>query len=301
MSKKFYLIIIFVFALSALLLGMSYSKDSGNDLEFKLREKYDNNFRVVYSNDQVLTNSNNKIDFGITNITDTKQDYVIKLINNGKKKVYYVLDGDDERVLNDEIIFGSSLAKKGEDGDYVLHTLSVSGDEGFRVKVEVHLFDNSIEAYIKNSQEVYMDSKDNYRYYGERAFNYVLVDDVEYQIVGLINDKVRLVSNISSYPSSYNLDDEYLSLEDYLLSFNKEDLKEEDASKYKTWLDANKGYWLESDNENMKKYVGANVGVREDFATRAYYKRVIKEIPADALIVGGEGSVSSPYEVSYGS
>ena len=141
----------FVFAISILLLGLSYSKDSGNDMELKINEMHDNYFRIVYSTGDVLTKESNKVDFGITNITNKNQDYVIKLVNSGDKKVYYSLDGETEKTLDKEVIFTSSLSKYGTDGDYAMHRLSVNGEGNFNVRLSVSRLDRTLNTYIKDA------------------------------------------------------------------------------------------------------------------------------------------------------
>ena len=299
MNKKFYFIMIFIFALSALLLGLSYSKDSGKDMEFKIKESIDENFRVVYSTEQTLSSKNDSIDFGITNITDKNVDYVIRLSKKNNKNVYYTLDGEDEKTLNNDRIFTSSLSKKGTDGDYEMHSISVNGDEGFRVKVDIVLLDNSLATTIKDSPQVFKADND-YRYFGENVLNYIKVDKQVYQIVGLIGGKFKLVSNFDRL-AIYDSNSEYLTEEDYLLSFNEHQVDVENITKYKSWLNDDRRYWLESDNDDLKKVVDADVGVIEESGLKRHFRRYVKYIPGDAVVTSGVGSLSDPYEVSYGS
>lgn len=300
MSKRFYLLIIFVFATSALLLGLSYSKDSGNEMTLKLNQNYDDYFRVVYSTQQVLTKTNNKIDFGITNITGENQNYVIKLINKGKGNVYYKLDGEEEKVLGKEIIFKSSLKANGTDGDYVMHRLSVNADKDFRVKVEIALLDVSLKGALLESDQVFIDDNDNIRFFGEKVDNYIKYGDRVYRIIGLINDKFRLVSEPMN-TAKYDVTANYLALEDYILSFDKHDLKEENVYGNKSWMNADYRFWVESDDLEVGKMVDADVGVRTDSKNKVHYQRFVKQINGDALIVKGNGTISNPYEVSYDS
>ena len=300
MSKKFYLLIIFVFATSALLLGMSYSKDSGNDMTLKLNQNYDDYFRVVYSTQQVLTNANNKIDFGITNITNENQNYVIKLVNKGNGNVYYKLDDEEEKLLGKEIIFKSSLNANGTDGDYVMHRLTVNSDKDFRVKVEIALLDTSLKGALLESDQVFIDDKDNIRFYGEKVDNYIKYGDSVYRLIGLINGKFRLVSEPMN-TAKYDATASYLVLEDYLLSFDKHDVKEDNIIGYKSWMNVDYRFWIESDDLEYGKMVDADVGVRTDSKNKVHYQRFVKQISGDAVIVKGNGTIASPYEVSYDS
>ncbi len=291
----------FVFAISILLLGLSYSKDSGNDMELKINEMHDNYFRIVYSTGDVLTKESNKVDFGITNITNKNQDYVIKLVNSGDKKVYYSLDGENEKTLDKEVIFTSSLSKYGTDGDYAMHRLSVNGEGSFNVRLSVSRLDRTLNTYIKDADNVFKDKNNNYRYFGGTVNNYIKYENQVYQIVGLFGDKVRLVSGFSKRPMMYNASKNFLSVEDYVLSFDKHDLTEKNTFGNKSWLDAEYRYWLESDKAGLSKMVDADVGVRDDYKGRLHYERIVITIGNNLNVVKGNGSISSPYEVSYGS
>ena len=300
MNKKFYFIMIFIFALSALLLGLSYSKDSGKDMELKIKENVDEYFRVVYSTEQTLSSNNDSIDFGITNISDKNVDYVIRLHKKTNKNVYYTLDGEEEKTLNNDKIFTSSLSKKGTDGDYEMHTISVSGDEGFKVRVDVVLLDNSLGTVIKDSSQVFVDDDNDYRFFGGDVLNYIKSDKDVYRIVGLIDGKIKIVSECDR-SAIYDANSEFLTEEDYLLSFDDHKVDVNNLSKYKSWLNNDYRYWLESDDDDLKKVVDADVGVIKDPGSKRHYRRYVKYIPADAVVTSGVGSLSDPYEVSYGS
>ena len=292
--------LIIVFALSALLLGLSYSKGSGTDRDVKLIQNYDDYFRIVYSTNRNLSKDNNKIDFGITNITDKNQDYVIKLVNNEDKEVYYRLDSEEEKTLGKEIIFTSSLSSKGTDGDYVMHSLEILNDNDFSVKLEINVLDESLETYIKESKQVFTDKNGNYRYYGDNVDNYIIVDGNTYRIVGLFDKEVKVVSEPSNL-SHYLTTNLYLSEEDYILSYDKHDLKVDELLDNNSWLHDEYSYWLDSEEGNEGKIVDADVGVRTDSKNRLYYQRIVKKVGSDAKVVKGNGSMSNPYEVSYGS
>lgn len=301
MSKRVYVLLFFVFAISIFLLGLSYSKDSGNDMELKINEKIDKYFRVVYSTSDVLTSDMNKVDFSVTNVTDKNQDYVIKLINKGDTEVYYSLDGEKERILDKEVIFTSSLTKYGTDGDYALHRLSVKGEDRFNVSLSIGKLDRSLKTYIFNSDDVFKDNNGNFRYFGDNVDNYLKYNNKIYQIIGVFGNKIRLVSDFSKKPVMYVASKNYLSVDDYLLSFDKHDLNVKNTLGNKSWLDAEYRYWLESDQAGLSKMVDADVGVRDDYKGRLHYERVVTEIDSNCNVIKGNGSVSNPYEVSYGS
>lgn len=300
MNKKYYLLLIFVFALSALLLGFSYSKDSGDDVDLKLIQDYSDYFRVVYSTDRVLNKDNKKIDFGITNISDSNQDYVIKLINNTKDNVYYLLDGESERKLEKEIIFTSSLTKNGDDGDYVMHTLEITSENDFNVTLEINILDTSLKAYLEEAGDVFIDNNGNYRFFGEHVNNYINIDNEVYRMVGLINGKIRVIGEASSI-ARYVTNNDYLSVEDYILSYDKHDLSEDNLYGNSSWLNIDYRYWLESDDQEIAKMVDADVGVRTDSKSKLHYQRIVTEFDGNAKVVKGNGTIGNPYEVSYDS
>ena len=300
MNKKFYFILIFVFAVSALLLGLSYSKDSGTDSDLKLIQNYDDYFRVVYSTNKVLNNDNNKIDFGITNITDSNQDYEIRLVGNGDTPIYYKLDEEKEQTLNNEKIFTSSLTKKGTDGDYAMHTIEVLNENEFSCKVLITVLDKSLKSHLIDSKQVFIDNDGNYRYFGANVDNYISVDGTTYRIIGLIGDKFRLVSEAFT-TSKYVVESTYMDVNDYVLSFDKHDLKEDGTFGYESWLNIDYRFWLETDDGEESKMVDADVGVRTDVKTKKHYQRIVREIEGNAIVLSGDGSLSSPYEVSYDS
>lgn len=291
---------IFVFAVSALLLGLSYSKDSGTDIDVRLNQNYDDNFRVVYSKENKLSIKNNKIDFGITNIANKDLDYVIKIINKGKKDIYYKLDADKEKTLVNDVVFTSTIKKKGTDGDYILHHLEITNSEEFDAYIEIALLDTSLKTYMLNSPDVFKDNKHNLRYFGLNVNNYLKLDNNMYRIVGLINNKLRLVGE-PTLVASYTAKNTYLTVEDYLLSFDKHDLNENNVFGNNSWLNSDYRFWLESDNDAKAKFADADVGVRTDLKGKVHYQRFVREIDGNVKVIKGNGTSSSPYEVSYGS
>ena len=72
--KRFYVVVFSVLCLSVVLLGFSFSKETGtNDLSF-LDEKENDDYRVVYSNGDVLNTVNNTST--IISITNRKSELV---------------------------------------------------------------------------------------------------------------------------------------------------------------------------------------------------------------------------------
>ena len=68
MGNKFYFVVFCLLSCSMLLLGMSYSKDSLNDVEDSIIDSENNRFRVVYDRlGNLDTKDNNELEFNIIN------------------------------------------------------------------------------------------------------------------------------------------------------------------------------------------------------------------------------------------
>jgi len=297
MTKRFYIILFLVFSLSAILLGITYSKESDIDINDILYEENTSEVKIVYSSENILTKDNSSLDFSITNKSEEKLYYTIKLNNLNDASYNYVLDNLENKYTTDKIYTGV-INSYGTDSDVVTHTLDIISDNDYKVKVDIVINkEQLLIETIKNSKDIYVDSDNNYRYYGENVNNYIDYDNSKYQIIGIINNKIKLIST-NYVKSSYNKDNEYLELEDYLASFKNELIDKKDINKYKSWLCSDKNYWLSSDTKTKGDLVDT-----EEILTKnkkeSYYERIIKDIDTNIYYIDGDGSIDSPYEVSY--
>ena len=160
--------------------------------------------------------------------------------------------------------------------------------------------DNSLESFFEDNDQVFKDAYGNYRFFGGEVNNYIKLNGNMYRIVGLINGKIKVVGEAGDI-ARYVTNNNYLTVEDYVLSFDKHDLKEDNLLGNESWLNIDYRYWLESDNENVGKMVDADVGVRTDAKSKIHYQRIVREVDGNVTIEKGNGSISNPYEVSYGS
>ena len=177
---------------------------------------------------------------------------------------------------------------------------ATAGGEDFKVKVEVGILDTSVKTVLKESSQVFIDNQDNLRFFGANVDNYIKVDDSVYRIIGLFGDKLRVIGDPLN-TSIYNADKTYLSVSDYLLSFDEHELDESNITGHNSWLNIDNRYWLESDQDDVAKMVDADVGVRTDSKYRMHFQRIVSEIDGTGNVLKGNGTMSSPYEVSYGS
>ena len=298
--KRFYVVLLSVFIISAVLLGLSYSKDAGQFGVPEIGQIVDDKYRVVYSTSDYLTPKNLGTDVGIINKTKDELNYVIKLIPELGKDITYSINGSEYKLLEDRNIFAGKLSEFGTEGDFALNKIKIKCIGNCNVKVEVKTNDKEyLKDVIINDDNVYNDNG-VYRYYGEEVKNYVKFDGTISRIVKYQDNKVFLISDPSTL-GAYKVDGStYLELNDYLSSFNKEMIKEEEILQNKSWLTIDEVYWLESDGRiiSANDSLGIEVGKEKD----VHYIRGVKAIDDSNLIISkGDGSLSNPYEVSYGS
>lgn len=135
MGKKFYIVMFCVLSCSVLLLGMSYSKNSNDNLSPDLIESSNNSFRVVYSTDKNLdTRNNNELNVNLINKKSTNTHYALYLkeVNNLEVEgVYYSIDDGEDYLLTDNVIYLGELSKYGTDGDLLSFKLALKGLDSY--------------------------------------------------------------------------------------------------------------------------------------------------------------------------
>ena len=135
MGKKFYIVIFSVLSCSVLLLGMSYSKNSNDNLSPDLIESSNKSFRVVYSNDKNLdTRNNNELNVNLINKKSKNTHYALYLkeVNNLEVEgVYYSIDDGEDYLLTDNVIYLGELSKYGTDGDLLSFKLTIKGLDNY--------------------------------------------------------------------------------------------------------------------------------------------------------------------------
>ena len=297
--KRFYFVLLIVFVLSAVLLGLSYSKDTGQYGVPEIDQIVDDKYRIVFSSSDYLTNENLKTDVGLINKSSDTLLYTIKLIPEIGKDVKYSINESEYKDLNDRDIYDGKVASFGTEGDFALNKVAIKCSDRCRVKVEIKSNTKEyLKTIIKNSDNVY-EKENTFRYYGENVNNYIKNRGVLYRILKMEAYKVYLISEPTTL-GAYKVDGgTYLTLDDYLASFTKGDIKEEEILNNKSWLTSDYVYWLESNNFAS---VNDSLGIEYSKEKDVHYIRTIILIDGNnAVISGGDGSLDNPYEVSYGS
>ena len=130
MGKKFYIVIFCIVSCSVLLLGMSYSKNSNDNMDTGLIEYSNDSFRVVYSHDKLLdTRDNNTLRVSLINKKYDDTSYALYLKEEDNKDingVYYTINGE-EYALTDNVIYLGTLSKYGTNGDTYMFDISLRG------------------------------------------------------------------------------------------------------------------------------------------------------------------------------
>ena len=299
-NKKFYFVIILVFSLSALLLGFSYSKESGTNNDALLISDNSSYYRIVYSEGNVLkTESMPSTLVSIINKSDSDVTYMVYLNNKSDEDIYFSVDGAGEEKYNGGSILNVKLSKFGTEGDQVTFEVTVRSDEGdVRVPIEIVASGKKyISSYIKNSTQTYKKNDGSYYFYGKNVNNYIKYKNKSYQIVGLFNNKVELLS-LDSLIGPFSENDTYLSAKEYLNTFNNYEVNEDNASNYDTWIDIPGSFWLSDVDEEDNACIVDNSGnVTTSKKTFNNYRRIVVEIDSNTPVIKGSGSITDPYEV----
>ena len=308
--KRFYIVLFSVLVLSVLLLGFSFSKESGSNELYFLNEETNKDYRVVYSNGNILNTVNNSSTMiSFINLKNDTTDVVVTLKEKGKliyKNVFYRVNNGPEHVLADTIINLGTLNPYGEDGDHRVFNLQVytkdDTEYNFEILIngQVRSNSNGIGNAIKLSNSVYTDSKNNVRYYGVEVNNYILYKDTKYRIIGIIDGKVKIISDILGLGVYDTTKGEYATLEDYLGSYNNVNVNINNVLEYKSWIN-DRGFWL-NDSVNNQAYFGSITnGLGLYNKNVDFYLRYVYYLDVNSLVKSGDGSINSPYEVAYGS
>lgn len=309
MEKKFYVVLFSALCISLLLLGFSFSKESGSNDIANMAEINKNDFRVVYSNNQRLdTKDNNQVDISIINKSNDKMSFSLYLNEVNEKKytdVYYVLNDGEEQQLNNNIINLGEVNAYGEEEDHVSFNVKIysKSEANLNFKLEVKSVDSRLLTNkIIASHEVYQDISENIRYFGENVNNYLKYDNAVYRIVGLIDDKIEIISEPIEQNIYNPTNNDYLTVENYIRSFSSNSgILLEEIVGQKSWLLTNQEYWLlESDGETASHTSEAS-GIASSPKSTNYYVRKVFKLDSNLLVTAGDGTEIAPYEVSYGS
>lgn len=307
MGKRFYIVLFCVFSLSVVLLGLSYSKESGVNNEVYLADNTNDTYRVIFDNDNLIdTGSNNTMTLSIINMKNEEFNYSIKLkeLDDLKyKDVYYTINNGEEIKLKDDVIELGTLNSYGSLGDQGTYQILIYSKCNALYNFEVSLNNkkiNTLNYVITLSEQTYIDSDGNNRYYGTSPNNYIKYNGVTYRIIGIVDGKVKVISEDKGLGIYDVTKGTYLTLNDYLKAFNNNDVTIDNVLKYDSWIE-NRGFWLMDTVGEQAYYASMSYGVGLSNKKVDYYIRYVYEIPQNSVVVAGDGSLNSPYEVTYGS
>lgn len=307
MGKRFYIVLFCVFSLSVVLLGLSYSKESGVNNEVYLADNTNDTYRVIFDNDNLIdTGSNNTMTLSIINMKNEEFNYSIKLeeLDDLKyKDVYYTINNGEEIKLKDGVIELGTLNSYGSVGDQGTYQILIYSKCNALYSFEVSLNNkkiNTLNYVITLSEQTYIDSDGNNRYYGTNPNNYIKYNGVTYRIIGIIDGKVKVISEDKGLGIYDVTKGSYLTLNDYLKAFNNNDVTKDNVLNYDSWIE-NRGFWLMDTVSEQAYYASMSYGVGLSNKKVDYYIRYVYEIPQNSVVVAGDGSLNSPYEVTYGS
>ena len=288
-----------------MLLGFSYSKESGKNDSIALAGIVDDKYRAIYSNgDRIDTDTNNTKYISIINKSNEHKGFKVILTElNGLeyKEVYYKINDSKEQKLVNGVIELGELSKYGTNGDHMTYKLFIrcGNKEKFAFKISVKENDKStLSNLIKASKQVYTDKNGDIRYYGNNVNNYIKYNNQTMRIVGIVSNKIKIISSVSLL-GVYDINHNYPSLNDYLLSFNNKSVTVDNVLQYTSWM-SDKGFWLEDTVSNQAYYASKFYGVGLSVKNVSYYIRNVYEIDVNSAIIAGDGTLNSPFEVTYG-
>lgn len=293
-KKVFYFGIFMVLTLSASMLALSYSKESGYNASVPNNAYEDLN--VVFSDYEF--HSDDDISFTVANNIDKEKEYSIKLeLNGALGDVYYILDNGDEKALMDEIIYVGKLNAYGNNSDVASHNLKVYSKSGAKFEYNISVTEsiiNSLYSKIVNDSNVYLKG-DTYYFYGDNVNNYIMYEGELHRIVKMDSSNVTIINDTRTI-ASFDPAASFLNVYDYLATFN-DDVSTSSVGARTNWLNNGFSYWLSGD-ANSDRYVVLNVGgLKVDNFGKKYFYRTTKTISKDLNVVLGDGSINNPYGV----
>ncbi len=306
MSKRFYIVLFCILSLSVVLLGFSFAKESGNNGLTSLESGSTDEYRVVYSNNQRLDNEeNDTVNISIINkMKEEAKFYLVleEINNNSYDNLYYTIDsGTKKEMLSNEIYLGE-LNSFGTNGDFTNHTIKLidNSDKYLEFKLSIKRYDkNDFSSLLKENDNVYIDDKGNYRFFGKEVNNYIKYNDKVCRVIGLIDDKIKIICE----PEALNVYDDtklYADIDDILLSFNNSNVNINNVNNYSSWIVLDKDFWLE-ESYGITYYVSRIEGINTSRKDVSLYERYVYKLNDDMILIGGDGTKNNPYEVSYGS
>ena len=301
MSKRFYLTIFVILSLSVVVLSATYSKDSGTS-EYVAINKEKDNLRITFEHGETIPITRvNKLkadnikgsNISIVNKHSKDVNVLIELNYLGNEEVYYSVDNSEMRLILNHAKEVVSLRPFGMDGDQHVFNIKVLSlkDTNERVSINISVLeDDFLKTNLVNDEQVFKDNEGNYIYYGQPN-NYIRYNDRIYRIIGLINSRFKIIS-IDYNTNEFNEENSYLSVRDFLRTFNNREVDESNMDLFDSWLKEYNDYWF----DDGRIFVNNTI---VDTDNGRHTSSEVLELSDYIVLSGGDGTKNNPYEVKY--
>lgn len=228
-------------------LKLNNGKIDSNNNKITLSAEYSNN-----ANYNVYVNVNNSTNNLVLNIVNDNG--VNNSINISNKKGLYLIE-NDYNINNDKQEW----------------TFEVNGDINDNVDIDVYLRETKIKIsdYLINNTNnnlYYLDSDNTYRYVGSNPNNYISINNELYRIIGVFDDRLKVIKNDYATSDMLGLDGAYFNSYQIGDSYYKGSIYDDVSTYY--WNNTSKvNNWEESNlnkinlNVNFRNYLGSSISL----------------------------------------
>ena len=295
-NLRYYISLILILSASIILLSTSYSKESGILLNNSTTKEEINNIQITYSKTNII-NPNEENYINIVNKNKHTVTYEIELLkkDDNTEEIYYQLDNNDIKVIKkNSVIIEEELSPYGTENDTITHRLNIQSNKNNKYIINIKET-TRLNNIIKKDQTY--EKNNNYYYYGNKPNNYLLYENEIYQILGIENNKVKLIS-LRKELKEYEINNNYPTIQDILNSI-KEDISKESITEYETYL-LDESYWLKDEYNYYSNYYYARDNTfKISNKNILHFTKEIKYIDGNIKVIKGSGTKEEPYEVEY--
>lgn len=293
---RYYLSLILILSASIILLSTSYSKESGILLNNEVTKEEIDNIIITYSKSNII--SPNELNYiNITNKNNHPVTYEIELLkkDNNTEEIYYELDNNDIKILKkNSVIIEEELSAYGTDNDTITHRINIQSNKNN--KYVIRITETTHLANIIKKDQTY-NKNNNYYYYGTNPNNYIVYNKELYRILGIENNKIKLISSrkeLNSYQEELN----YPTINDILNSIN-DNVSIYNINEYETYL-LDESYWLEDNyNDYLNYYYSSKNEFKTSYKNILHFTKEVIYIDGNIKVEKGSGTQEEPYEVLY--
>lgn len=279
MSKKFYILTFLILSATIVILSATYSKDSGSD-EFISNSKTMEELKITYQDSDIYKvnyikrlEEANKVEGKIINILNTSNkevNYNLNIIcEDCINKIYYSINNSKLELITNNIIYSNTLTSYGTKDDLDSLNIRFVSVEDYKEEIKVAI--NIVDKNIANAS----------------ISSYVNINNKTYQVLGIYEDKVKLIAFTNE--EEYLYENNYLSIEELLNTCNITNII--DIVNTDCWIKKQDNFWLKNRYTFNNNNINSNIG--------NYKGNEVIEINKDSLILNGNGTINSPYEVNY--